>query len=59
LSPVIEAIDRVLEVRREPVREPSAPYGWDYAVVDVLGPTEPVPKFGAPAMQILVVDLLP
>ena len=31
---IVNLIDRVLEVRREPMREPSAPYGWDYALVD-------------------------
>jgi Uma2 family endonuclease len=56
---IVNLIDRVLEVRREPAPEPSAPYGWDYAFVDVLGPQERVSALGAPAIQIAVVDLLP
>ena len=56
---IVNLVDRVIEVRREPVPEPSAPYGWDYAVVDVLGPTERVSALGAPAVQIPVGDLLP
>ena len=56
---IVNLIDRVLEVQREPVPEPSAPYGWDYALVDVLGPTDQVSALGAPAIQIPVVALLP
>jgi Uma2 family endonuclease len=56
---IVNLIDRVLEVRREPMREPSAPYGWDYALVDMRGPTDRVSTLGAPAIQILVADLLP
>ena len=56
---IVNLIDRVLEVRREPAPEPSAPYGWDYALVDVRGPAEYVSTLGAPAVQILIADLLP
>jgi len=56
---IVNLIDRVLEVRREPVPEPSAPYVWDYALVDVLGPSDRVSTLGAPAVQISIVDLLP
>jgi Uma2 family endonuclease len=56
---IVNLIDRVLEVRRDPAPEPSAPYGWDYALVDVLGPTDRVSARGAPAVEISVVDLLP
>ena len=56
---IVNLVDRVLEVRREPAPEPSAPYGWDYAVVDVLGQAERVSSLGASAIQIPVFDLLP
>lgn len=56
---IVNLIDRVLEVRREPAPEPSAPYGWDYAFVDVLGSTEQVSALAAPTVQIPVSDLLP
>jgi Uma2 family endonuclease len=56
---IVNLIDRVLEVRRQPAPEPSAPYGWDYAFVDVLGSTEHVSALAAPTIQIPVSDLLP
>jgi len=56
---IVNLIDRVIEVRREPAPEPSAPYGWDYAYVDVLGPTGRVSALGTPAVEIPVADLLP
>ncbi len=56
---IVNLIDRVLEVRRDPALDTSAPYGWDYASVEVLGPTERVSALGAPAVQIPVGDLLP
>ena len=56
---IVNLIDRVLEIGREPRAEPSAPYGWDYARVDVLGPSERVTALGAPGVEILVADLLP
>jgi hypothetical protein len=46
-------------VRREPQREPSALYGWDYALGDAHGSTERVTTLGAPGVEILVGDLLP
>src|SRR5262245_18314467 len=56
---IVNLIDRVLEVWRQPAPEPSAPYGWDYAFVDALGPTERVSALAAPTIQIAVGDLLP
>src|SRR5262245_8062988 len=52
---IVNLIDRVLEVRRQPAPEPAAPYGRDYAYVDVLGPTEHGPAVAASAAGILVV----
>ena len=56
---IVNLVDRVLEVRRDPQPESSAPYGWEYALVDVLGPTERVRASSAPNVEILVADLLP
>ena len=56
---IVNLLDRVLEVQREPTPEPSAPYGWDYAVVDVLSSADQVSTLSAPAIQIAVGDLLP
>ena len=56
---IVNLIDRVLEVRRQPGPEPSTPYGWDYAFVDALGPTERVSALAAPTIEIAIGDLLP
>jgi Uma2 family endonuclease len=56
---VVNLVDRVLEVRRAPAPSPSAPYGWDYSSVEVLGPGESVSPLAAPGSQVAVTDLLP
>jgi Uma2 family endonuclease len=56
---IVNLIDRVLEVLREPTPEPSAPYGWDYARVEVLGPRDHVSTLLSRAIEIAVGDLLP
>lgn len=56
---IVNLVDRVLEVRREPAPSPSAPYGWDYTTVEVLRPGDSVSPLAAPAAQIAVSDLLP
>ena len=56
---IVNLVDRVLEVRREPAPSPSAPYGWDYRSVEMLGPGERACPLAAPAARIAVADLLP
>jgi Uma2 family endonuclease len=56
---IVNLIDRVLEVRRDPVRSPSAPYGWQYATVQVLGAPEVTQPLAAPTAVIAVAELLP
>jgi Uma2 family endonuclease len=56
---IINLVDRVLEVRRDPARSPSAPYGWDYADIKVWGARDSVSPLAAPASVIAVADLLP
>lgn len=56
---IVNLIDRVLEVRREPAPSPSAPYGWDYSSVEVLRPGDSACPLAAPAARIAVADLLP
>jgi len=56
---IVNLVDRVLEVCREPAPSSSAPYGWDYRVVEVLGPEQRVRPLTAPAAGIAVADLLP
>jgi Uma2 family endonuclease len=56
---VLDLVHRVLEVRREPAADVSAPYGWDYRRVDVLRPGDRVTALAAPGVPLLVADLLP
>ena len=52
-------VDRVGEVYREPVPSASAFYGWAYRVGQTLRPGEHVTPLAAPAVRILIADLLP
>jgi Uma2 family endonuclease len=56
---ILNLIDRVLEVYREPVADTAAPFGWRYATRDRLGPEASVTPLAAPSARILVSDLLP
>jgi Uma2 family endonuclease len=56
---ILNLIDRVLEVRREPIRSRRAPYGWDYRVVQIVRPEAHVAPLAAPEASIAVADLLP
>src|SRR5881296_1602920 len=56
---IVNLVDRVLEVYREPAPSPSAPYGWDYGTMEALGPSDSVSALSAPAARITVADLLP
>lgn len=56
---VLNLVDRVLEVRREPIRSTTMPYGWDYRIVRILRPGETVSALDAPGASIAVADLLP
>lgn len=56
---VLNLIDHVLEVRRDPAPSLSAPYGWDYSAVQVLSAGQHVSPLAAPAASLAVADLLP
>jgi Uma2 family endonuclease len=56
---VLNLIDHVLEVRREPAPSLSSPYGWDYSTVQLLSAGQHVSPLAAPATAIAVADLLP
>jgi Uma2 family endonuclease len=56
---VVNLVERVLEVYREPIPAPAAPYGFRYRSVRRLGPTATVTPLAAPAAAIPVADLLP
>jgi Uma2 family endonuclease len=56
---VLNLVDRVLEVYREPAADPTAPFGWRYARRDVLDVSARVAPLGAPGSTIAVSQLLP
>lgn len=56
---IVNLVDRVLEVRRDPAAAPSARYGWDYRTVQVFRAGAVVSPLAAPGATIPVSDLLP
>ena len=56
---IVNLVDRVLEVYREPAPDAAALFGWAYRVALTLGPAEPVTPLAAPSARILVADFLP
>ena len=56
---IVNLVDRVLEVRRAPAPEPSAPYEWDYSLMEAFGAADSVRALASPAARISVSDLLP
>lgn len=56
---IINLIDRVLEVYREPAADPSAPFGWRYTRRAVFRPPAQVCPLAMPSAVIRVADLLP
>ena len=56
---VLNLVDRVLEVYREPVRDAAAPFGWSYARAEVLVASARVAPLAAPGASIPVSRLLP
>jgi Uma2 family endonuclease len=56
---IVNLVDRVLEVYRNPSPDAEAPYGWVYGVMLTLGPEEHVAPLAAPLARIHVADLLP
>ena len=56
---ILNLVDRVLEVYREPVPDPAAPFGWSYARREVFDAAARVTPLAAPESSILVSRLLP
>ena len=56
---IVNLIDRVLEVYREPAADPSSPFGWRYARREVFQPPAEVSPLATPSAVIRVADLLP
>ena len=56
---ILNLLDRVLEVYREPAVDPSAAFGWRYVSQQILSPTSAVAPLAAPDALVRVSDLLP
>jgi Uma2 family endonuclease len=56
---IVNLVDGVLEVHREPARPGPARARWGYAAIETLGPDATVAPLAAPAAPIRVADLLP
>jgi Uma2 family endonuclease len=56
---VVNLVDEVLEVYREPRRAPSYRYGWKYGSVQLLKRGAAVSPLASPRRRVRVADLLP
>src|SRR5262249_39385210 len=56
---LLNLVERVLEVYREPQPDPTARFGWRYARVEVLDATARVTPLAKPDSSVRVDDLLP
>jgi len=56
---IVNLVERVAEIYRDPGPDPAATYGWRYRSVTVLAPPATVAPLAFPSSQLLVADLLP
>ena len=56
---IVNLVDRALEIHRDPVVAPLAPFGWHYGQRRVLGAAASIVALAAPSAPISVADLLP
>jgi len=56
---IVNLVDRVLEVYRQPAPDPTAPFGWSYSSRRVLGPESFAVPLAVADARVLVSDLLP
>ena len=56
---IVNLVDRVLEVHREPMRPGPARPHWGYAAIETLGADAALTPLAAPSARIRVADLLP
>ena len=56
---IVNLVDRVVEVYRDPTPARAAPYGWRYASLTALRAGDVVTPLAAPHSSIPVVDLVP
>jgi Uma2 family endonuclease len=56
---IVNLVDRVLEVYRDPGPDPSAPFGWRYRSAEALGAQASVSPLALPGVRLRIADLLP
>jgi Uma2 family endonuclease len=56
---IVNLIDRVVEVFREPTADASALYGWRYRSIEVVSPPSMIAPLAIPSSPIAVAALLP
>ena len=56
---IVNLVERVLEVYRQPLADESAPFGWRYASMQPLGAESSVTPLAAPDAHIPVAGLVP
>lgn len=59
LLSIVNLIDRILEVYRDPGPDSSAPYGWRYRSVQMLAAPALVVPLALPSVPLAVADLMP
>jgi Uma2 family endonuclease len=55
---IVNLVDRVLEVHRDPGPEPGAPFGWRYRSVHRLGSASTVTPLALPSVHLSIAELL-
>ncbi len=56
---IVNLVDRLVEVYREPAPSDAAPYGWSYRSVETFAPPSFVTSLALPSVRLAVADLLP
>ena len=56
---IVNLVDSILEVYREPAMDPDAPYGWRYRSTAILHAGDVVTPLAGPRSTVPVSDLLP
>lgn len=56
---IINLVDGLLEVYRDPIADPDAPFAWRYGSTSRLGAGDFISPLAAPQARVAVADLLP
>jgi len=56
---ITNLVDSLLEVYRDPIADPDAPFGWRYGATSRLGAGDFISPLAAPQARVAVADLLP